>query len=172
MDRHDGSVLDSPHACAATGRTALESGGALMIEGHRVAKFVMDTLTADVGAGGVNTLVGGRIRRDRLGQGMALPGVTVTLVGNGDDLNTIGGVRVAVPALVDVRVVGDGNADYAPLLPIADRIDAVLQHARGLKDGVVVVKLVRRSVVQFTEDDASKPYSHVIQSYATPAYAT
>lgn len=140
-----------------------------MIEGHRVARFVMDTLTADVGAGGVNTLVGGRIRRDRLGQGLALPGITVTLVSD-TDLNTMGGVRVAGNVLVDVRVVGDGNGDYGPLLPIADRVDTVIQSAKGLKDGIAVVELVRSATQQFTEDDAGKAYTHVIQTYATPAY--
>lgn len=140
-----------------------------MIEGHRVARFVMDTLTGDVGAGGVNTLVGGRIRRDRLGQGLALPGITVTLVSD-TDLNTMGGVRVAGNVLVDVRVVGDGNGDYGPLLPIADRVDTVIQSAKGLKDGIAVVELVRSATQQFTEDDAGKAYTHVIQTYATPAY--
>lgn len=131
----------------------------------------MDTLAADTGPSGVNTLVGGRIRRDRLGQAMALPGVTVSLVDSADE-NTMGGRRVFVRGLVDVRVVGEGNADYGPLLPICDRIDAVLQNAQGLKDGVNVVKLVRTDVQQFVEDDAGKPYSHVIQTYGTPAHAT
>ena len=142
-----------------------------MIEGHRVARFVMDTLTADTGAGGVNTLVSGRIRRDRLGQTMVLPGITVTLVSD-TDLNTMGGRRVAGSALVDVRVVGDGNGDYGALLPIADRVDTVLQNALGLKDGVNVVKLVRTGHQEFVEDDAGKPYTHVIQTYGTPRYAT
>ena len=141
-----------------------------MIEGHRVAKFVMDTLTADAGVGGVNTLVGGRIRRDRLGQTMALPGITVTLVSSIDE-NTLGGVRVFGVNLVDVRVVGDGNGDYGALLPIADRVDAVLQNAKGLKDGVNVVKLRRDGVQEFVEDDSGKPYTHVIQTYRSEAHA-
>jgi hypothetical protein len=142
-----------------------------VIEGHRVVKFIMDTLTADAGAGGVNTLVGGRIRRDRLGQTMALPGITVTLVSD-TDLSTMSGRRVAGSALVDVAVRGDGNGDYAPLLPIADRVDTVLQNALGLKDGVSVVKLVRTATQQFVDDDAGKSYTHVIQTYRTPRYAT
>lgn len=141
-----------------------------MIEGHRVAKFVMDTLTADAGIGGVNTLVGGRIRRDRLGQAMALPGITVTLISDVDE-STLSGRRVFGVNLVDVRVVGDGNGDYGPLLPIADRVDAVLQEARGLKDGVTVVKLRRDSVQEFVEDDSGKPYTHVIQTFRTEAHA-
>lgn len=141
-----------------------------MIEGHRVAKFVMDTLTADVGGSGVNTLVGGRIRRDRLGQTMALPGITVTLVPS-TDTNTMGGRRVFAVHLVDVRVVGDGNGDYGPLVPIADRVDTVLQNAAGLKDGVVVVKLRRESLQEFVEDDSGKPYTHIIQTYRSEAHA-
>lgn len=141
-----------------------------MIEGHRVAKFVMDTLTADAGVGGVNTLVGGRIRRDRLGQTMPLPGITVTLVSSVDE-NTLGGFRVFGVNLVDVRVVGDGNGDYGPLVPIADRVDAVLQNARGLKDGATVVKLRRDGMQEFVEDDSGKPYTHVIQTYRSEAHA-
>lgn len=141
-----------------------------MIEGHRVAKFVMDTLTADAGVGGVNTLTGGRIRRDRLGQTMALPGITVTLVSSVDE-NTLSGVRVFGVNLVDVRVVGDGNGDYGALLPIADRVDAVLQNAKGLKDGATVVKLRRDGVQEFVEDDSGKPYTHIIATYRSEAYA-
>lgn len=142
----------------------------MAVEGHRVAKFVMDTLTSDVGVGGVNTLVGGRIRRDRLGQTVALPGITVSLVFD-LDANTLGGRRSHKRVAVDVRVVGEGNGDYGPLLPIADRVDAVLQNARGLTDGVNVVKLVRTDTQQFVEDDGGKPYTHVIQTYGTPAHA-
>jgi hypothetical protein len=105
-----------------------------VIEGHRVVKFIMDTLTAD--------------------------------------LSTMSGRRVAGSALVDVAVRGDGNGDYAPLLPIADRVDTVLQNALGLKDGVSVVKLVRTATQQFVDDDAGKSYTHVIQTYRTPRYAT
>jgi len=137
-----------------------------MLEGQRVASFVWDTLAADTGAGGVSTLVGGRIYRDRVPQTAALPAITVTLV-SAVDTNTIGGRRVKQNVLVDVRVVADGSG-YPNA--IADRIDTVLQNAGGTKSSVVVVELVREQVTAFIEDDAGKSYSHVVATYRSPAY--
>ena len=51
-----------------------------MIEGQRVAAFVFDRLAADTGAGGVSTLVGGRIYRDVVPQTAVLPAVTLPLM--------------------------------------------------------------------------------------------
>jgi hypothetical protein len=138
-----------------------------MIEGQRVASLVFDLLKADTGAGGVNTLVSGRIYRDRVPQTALLPAVTVSLV-SGTDTNTIGGIRVFQNVLVDVRVVSDG-VNYAN--SIADRVDTVLQNTGGTKDTVRVVELTRDQVMAFIEDDAGKSYSHIVATYRTPAYA-
>lgn len=138
-----------------------------MIEGQRVASLVYDLLVADAGAGGVNTLVGGRIYRDRVPQAAALPAVTVTLVSS-VPTNTIGGVRVFSEVLVDVRVVTDGTV-YGNA--IADRIDAVLQNVGGTKESVRVVELVQDAVQAFVEDDSGKSYAHIIATYRSPAYA-
>ena len=138
-----------------------------MIEGQRVVSLVFDRLKADTGAGGVNTLVGGRIYRDVVPQAALLPAITVTLV-SGTDTNTVGGRRVFQTALVDVRVVSDG-VNYANA--IADRIDTVVQNAVGTKEAVNVVELVRDQVTAFVENDAGKLYSHIVATYRTPAYA-
>ena len=138
-----------------------------MIEGQRVVSLVYDRLKADTGAGGVNTLVGGRIYRDVVPQAALLPAITVTLV-SGTDTNTVGGRRVFQTALVDVRVVSDG-VNYANA--IADRIDTVVQNAVGTKEAVNVVELVRDQVTAFVENDAGKLYSHIVATYRTPAYA-
>lgn len=138
-----------------------------MIEGQRVASLVFDLLKADTGTGGVNTLVGGRIYRDRVPQGIALPAITITLVSS-VPANTAGGRRVFQNVLVDVRVVSDG-AVYAN--DIADRADAVLQNAGGLKETVTVVELVQDAVQAFVEDDNGKSYAHIVATYRTPAYA-
>lgn len=137
-----------------------------MIEGQRVAGLVFDLLKADAGAGGVNTLVGGRIYRDRVPQSVALPAVTITLVSS-VPTNTMGGKRVFQNVLVDVRVVTDGLV-YPTA--IADRADTVIQNATGIKDTVHVVELVQDSVQAFIEDDAGKSYSHIVATYRTPAY--
>jgi Protein of unknown function (DUF3168) len=140
----------------------------MAVEGQRVASFVWSALTSDAGAGGVNTLLGGRIYRDQVPQAAALPAATVTLV-SATDSNTLGGLRAFDVALVDVRVVGAG-ANYAPINPIADRIDAVLQNRSGTNGGVQIVELRRDQVLTFVENEAGAAYSHIVATYRTEAY--
>lgn len=141
-----------------------------MIEGQRVVSWIWDQLAADTGAGGVFTLLGGRLYRDLVPQAAALPAATVTLV-SATDTNTMRGTRVFANTLVDVRIVGDG-ANYAAITPIADRVDAVLQSAAGSKSGAAINKLRREQVTAFTENDAGKVYAHIVSSYRSEAYAT
>lgn len=138
-----------------------------MIEGQQVAGWVYDQLVADAGAGGVNTLTGGRIYRDVVPQAASLPAVTVTLV-SATDTNTIGGRRVFANTLVDVRVVGDGTAYQNA---VAARVDAVLQNASGSRNSVHVVELRREQVQAFIENDSGKLYAHIVASYRSEAYA-
>lgn len=139
----------------------------MALEGQQVAGWIYDQLVADAGAGGVATLLSGRIYRDRVPQTVALPAATVTLVSHVDE-NTLGGNRVFAVTLVDVRVVGDGTAYQNT---IAARADTVLQNAGGTRNGVRVVELRREAVQAFVEDDAGKSYAHVVQTYRTEAYA-
>lgn len=139
-----------------------------MIEGQRVASLVFDLLVADAGAGGVNTLVGGRIYRDLVPAAAVLPAVTITLV-SATDANTLGGLRVFQNVLLDIRVIGDGSLYQNA---IADRIDAVLQNVGGLKSSVRVNELRREQVTAFVESDNGKLYSHIVASYRSEAYAT
>lgn len=141
----------------------------MAIEGRRVARFVYATLKADTGAGGVSTLLGGRIYSRRVPAAAPLPAAVVTLVSAAPS-NTLGGVRVLKNALVDVHLICDG-ADIAPLVPIADRADAVLQGAGGLQDGAHVVKLVLDDEREYDEDEAGKAYTHQIQTFRTAVYA-
>jgi hypothetical protein len=142
----------------------------MALEGQDVVSKVYDLLAADTGAGGVSTLLGGRIYRDRVPAAASLPAATVTLVSH-TDLNTMGGTRVVANTLVDVRVVGAGSS-YATLNPVARRADVVLQEAGGTSFGSVVVKLRRTAVTQFIEDDSGVMYAHVVQTYRSEAYAT
>jgi hypothetical protein len=142
----------------------------MALEGQDVVSKVYDLLAADTGAGGVSTLLGGRIYRDRVPAAASLPAATVTLVSH-TDLNTMGGTRVVANTLVDVRVVGSGSS-YATLNPVARRADVVLQEAGGTSFGSVVVKLRRTAVTQFIEDDSGVMYAHVVQTYRSEAYAT
>lgn len=139
----------------------------MALEGQQVAAWIWDTLKADAGGAGVNTLTGGRIYRDIVPQAAALPAVTITLVSH-VDANTVGGRRVFAVTLTDVRVVGDGSAYQNT---IAARVDAVLQNAAGTKSGVTIVELRREGVQAFIENDSGKTYSHVIQTFRSEAYA-
>lgn len=140
----------------------------MALEGQQVASWVWDQLLADSGAGGVNTLLGGRIYRDRVPQAAVLPAATITLVSHVDQ-GTIGGRRVFAVTLIDVRVVGDGTGYQNA---VAGRVDTVLQNATGTKSGVTIVELRRDAVQAFVEDDAGKSYSHIVQTFRTEAYAT
>ena len=142
----------------------------MIVEPQRVMSYVVGTLQADTGAGGVATLTGGRVYRDRVPAAAPLPAVTVTLV-SGTDTLTLGGVRVLDTAVVDVRVVGDGSS-YGPINPIADRVDAVLNERHAQANGVDVVKLRRDQVQAFVEDDpGGKSYCHIIATYRSESYA-
>jgi hypothetical protein len=147
----------------------------MALEGQRVRSYVWALLVADNGVGGVNRLLGGtvsapgRIYQDLVPQTAALPAITITLVSEVDTL-TQAAVRVFGTALVDVRVVGDG-ASYSPLDPIAERVDTVLQNASGSNGGVAVVELRRTDLRAYVENDTGKPYTHLIQTYRSEAYA-
>lgn len=140
-----------------------------MIEAQRVVSYVVSTLQADSGTGGVATLLGGRVYRDRVPAAAILPAATVTLV-SGTDASTLGGERVIQTVLVDVRVVCEGSS-YGPINPTADRVDAVLQERSAASNGVDVVKLRRDQVQAYLEDDAGKVYAHLIQTYRSESFA-
>jgi hypothetical protein len=143
-----------------------------MLEGRRVARFVYATLAADTGVGGFSTLVGGRIYSRRVPQSMTLPACIVQLV-SAVPTNTLGGNRVFKNCLVDVHLICDGS-DVAPLVPIADRADAILQGAKGTQDGVVVVELRQdaNGELEYDDETAGKVYTHQVQTYRSEAYAT
>lgn len=140
-----------------------------MIEGRRAAAFVYTTLAADTGAGGVSTLLGGRIYPQRAPQNVTLPCCVIQLV-SATPTNTTGGRRVFKSALVDVHLIAEG-ASMDPLDDIADRIDTVLQNAGGSQDSATVVELVQDAEQEYTEDDAGRGYMHSVQTYRCAVHA-
>lgn len=138
-----------------------------MLEGQTVARFVSDALTADAGAGGVNTLVDGEVHRDRVPEGRSLPAVTIAVIDQAD-FNAHDGEHVAQDVELDVTVRGDGET-YDELDPIARRIFTVLQGLSGVQDGVYVVKLRRTDTRAFMSSTRGKPYSHIVQTFFTEA---
>jgi hypothetical protein len=138
-----------------------------VIEAQQVAAFVYDRLVADAQ---IASMLGGRVYRDLVPSAATLPAATITLV-SATDTNTIGADRVLETVLLDVRVIGEGSS-YAPVNPIADRIDAVLQNAGGARGAVHVVELRRDQVQAYLEVDAGKVFAHLIQTFRSEAYAT
>lgn len=140
-----------------------------MIEGRRAAAFVYSTLAADTGAGGVHTLLGGRIYVQRVPQNATLPACVIQLV-SATPTNTTGGRRVFKTALVDVHLIAEGMS-MDSLDDIADRVDAVLQNVGGSSGGATVVELVQDSEQEYTEDDAGKVFMHSVQTYRCAVHA-
>lgn len=144
---------------------------ATKLEGQAVASLVWSALNTDTGAGGVSTLLGGRIYREKVPQSVPLPALVIGAV-RWVPTNTRSGVRVAVQAYLDVHLIADGN-DYGAINPAAFRADAVVHGLAGFDSGVNVVKLENVGPdMAYQEDDAGKVYSHLVLSYRTPAYAT
>lgn len=138
-----------------------------MLEGQTVCRFIHDLLASDVGVGGVSNLVDGRINRDRIPEGGALPAITITLV-DAPDFNAHDGSHIAQDVEVDVAVRGDGET-YDEVDPIARRVFTVLQEASGTQDGVYVVRLRRTGTRAFMNSSRSKGYVHVVQTFFTEA---
>lgn len=141
-----------------------------MIEAELVARFAWSLLAADNGVGGVDTLVGGRIYRDRVEQGAALPAVTISIV-SAPDFLTANGDHVKQDVQIDVAVRGEGE-HYDEVYPIAARVFTVLQGASGVSSGVYLPKLRRVDSTQFTNSTAGASFVHIIQTFFTEAQPT
>lgn len=147
----------------------------MALEGHDVCTLVWSLLVADSGPGGVNTLVGGtpttpgRIHQGVIPQGVALPGITIGLVA-APDTNTIGGAHVLSTVDVDVRAVTSGTS-YGPIVPIARRINAVLEGAGGASGETFAAYLREIDFRRAEESDAGASYRHLIATYRTEAHA-
>lgn len=142
-----------------------------MIEAQRVVKWVYDTLAADTGAGGVHTLLSGRIYRDQVPRTVQTwPALVASLV-SAVSTNTTGGRRVFETVAVDIHFITQGG-DFTAINAAADRADTVLQNAGGAANSVTTVELVRTDVRAYLENDEGQTWAHLVASYSTPAYAS
>jgi Protein of unknown function (DUF3168) len=137
-----------------------------VIEGQRAVAVVFGALAADAPFWAA---IGGRLFRDQVPSGAALPAAIVTLVSSVDS-RTLDGRRVLDTVTIDVHLVADGSS-YGPIDPAADLADGVVDGLRDVVDGVLAVRFRRDAVTAFLENESGATYAHLIQTYRSEAYA-
>ncbi|HXF08991.1 MAG TPA: DUF3168 domain-containing protein [Candidatus Acidoferrales bacterium] len=127
-----------------------------MIESVRVDQWLYGLLSGDAT---LNGLVNGRIYGYLAPQDAALPFVLYSHQ-SGVDVRGVGPTRIMVGFIYQVKAVGQGPS-FAPLQPIADRIDTLLQGASGSVVDGLVLACVRESTVAFVEVESGVQYRHL-----------
>lgn len=120
-----------------------------------VDRFLMETLAGDLA---LSTLVGGRITGDEFPAEWANPLVHFDMSST-RDLIGVGGTRIGVHAVYLVKVIGEGSS-YAPLRPIAARIDALLHDVNATR-AYGTITCHRESVVRYGEALGGVRYRHL-----------
>lgn len=127
-----------------------------MVEVTRVDQWLYETLSGDPT---LSALVGGRIYSYLAPPTAALPFVLFAHQA-GRDVRIVGGRRVLVDMVYQVKAVGSGGS-FQPLKSIADRLDALLQGASGsVVDGVVYM-CVREQPLAYVEVEKGVEYRHL-----------
>lgn len=132
-----------------------------MQESFRAETWLYSLLSGDTGAGGVNTLVGGRIYAYLAPAGAAFPLVVFSHQA-GHDVRGVGPARIMASLAYQVKAIGKGTAaSFGTIKAIADRIDALLQGASGNVVDGQVLSCVREQGVSYVENSGSDVYSHL-----------
>lgn len=135
-----------------------------MIAAERAAKWLYQRLATDTGAGGVSTLVGGRIYRDLAPQNAALPAVVFNSESS-IPVNGNGGARIMGNQLWLVKVIGEGDS-YATIRPVADRVDARLHGQSGVQDDAIIDGCILESEPpQPSNVENGKRYVYLLQLF-------
>lgn len=132
----------------------------------RILTWLRTVLAADAT---LSSAVGGRIYEGHVPEGKAFPAVVYAVLAFPDDVAGGHAVRIWSKAVVLVKGVTEANTSL-PLQTIADRIDAVLQSAKGGVADVDIDYCVRRR--PFYLKDASvlnKVYVHLGGEYELAA---
>lgn len=137
-----------------------------MIASERALKAVYQRLAGDATLAGLLGS-GNRIHEAVAPEGTATPFLVLD-VAAATDLTAIGGARVWEDTLVAVTARGKGPT--SAVVPIADRVDALLQGYGIVVDGVEVARLVRATGVRLPpEVDGGVRYPAIYQAYRTQA---
>ena len=108
-------------------------------------EWLYGLIHADNGAGGVDTLVSGRIYVDEAPAGSVYPFVLISGQ-SALDVVSIGPHRVMVDTLYWIRVIGQGASKKA-LQAIYDRLDGLLQAAGGTTSAIRVLMVNREQPI-------------------------
>lgn len=124
-------------------------------EVSRIEKWLYSKLSGDTGAGGVNTLVNGRIYAYLATQGAAYPLVLYSLQSD-RDVQGVGTNRVKTNALYLIKVISKGAPTTAAHSAI-DRIDELIGKAvRETSDGYVFTGRREESISYLETDETSQ----------------
>ena len=127
-----------------------------MLETTRIEQWLYEVLSGD---SALAAAVGGRIYAYLAPPEAGTPFV-VFAYQSGADTVAIGMSRVLTAALYQVKVVGTGWSS-APLQPIADRIDAVLQAASGSVVDGQILGCTREQPISYVEATDGVVYRHL-----------
>ncbi len=132
-----------------------------MQETFRAEQWLYTLLTTDSGAGGVNTLVGGRIYAYVAPSGAAFPLVVYSHQGS-HDVRGVGPTRIMASMVYQVKVIGKSSAaGFGAIKAVADRLDTLLQGASGSVVDGRVLSCVREQGISYVENSGSDVYSHL-----------
>jgi hypothetical protein len=130
-------------------------------ETFRAEQWLYSLLSGDTGAGGVSTLVGGRIYAYIAPSGAAYPLVVFSHQA-GHDVRGVGTTRIMASMVYQVKAIGKGSAaNFGAVKAVADRIDALLQGSSGSVADGYVVSCVRETPVSYVETNGSDVFSHL-----------
>jgi uncharacterized membrane protein YjdF len=118
-------------------------------------RWLKETLTGDATLSG---MVGGRITGDDYPTDWVNPLVQYEMSSTRDTYG-VGAVRIATHSVYVVKVIGEGSS-YAPLRPIAQRIDALLHGARQTT-AYGHIEIWREAVVRYPETVVGVRHRHL-----------
>lgn len=131
--------------------------------------WIYATLTADTGAGGVSTLVGGRIHNEDVPEGSAYPVVRYQQLATTAE-NGLGAQYIASDLLYLIEVIGQ-TGDYDELAPAARRIYTLFHDKEAAISGGYVLASVRERMTRRAETPSGIPYrrlGHVFRVAVQP----
>lgn len=119
----------------------------------------------------VNTAVGGRIINGQSPAEVAVPFIEFSMAVPATDTLGVGGVRILVDALYDVKVVVEGGS-FTPAATIMKLVDALL-HQKTVTVTGGSLTCVRVSTFRYPDTTVEgRQYLHVVSSYRILASST